>query len=81
MLGISNVKYKNVTFGVAQKPLFPLIFSLFSLLFSCNKESVSDCLQNAGDIVRKEIIAPDFTKITVFENQAVSFDHCAYFIQ
>ncbi len=64
MLENVNIKYKNVTFGVAQKSIF---FSLFSLFFSCNSENASDCFQNAGDIVRKEIIMTDFTKITVFE--------------
>lgn len=38
------------------------------LLVSCNGENVPDCFQNAGDLVRKEISVPDFSKITVFEN-------------
>lgn len=43
--------------------------ALISILFiSCNGEKVPDCFQNAGDIVRKEISVPDFSKITVFEN-------------
>lgn len=38
------------------------------LLTACNSESTSDCFQNAGELVRDEVVAPDFTKITVFEN-------------
>lgn len=41
----------------------------FCLLFiSCNSESASDCFQNAGELVRAEVVVPDFSKITVFEN-------------
>lgn len=35
--------------------------------FACNSESAPDCLQNSGEIVRREITVPDFSKITVFE--------------
>ena len=38
------------------------------ILVSCNGENVPDCFQNEGDLVRREIAVPDFTKITVFEN-------------
>ncbi len=38
-----------------------------SIILSCNKESAPDCLQNAGDLVREEIVLPEFDKITVFE--------------
>ncbi|MEO0526629.1 MAG: DUF2807 domain-containing protein, partial [Bacteroidota bacterium] len=38
------------------------------LLMGCNGDSISDCFQNAGDTVREEIIVPNFTQITVFEN-------------
>lgn len=34
----------------------------------CNSDSVSDCFQNAGEIVRDEVVVPDFSQITVFEN-------------
>ncbi|MCJ7467658.1 MAG: DUF2807 domain-containing protein [Maribacter sp.] len=37
------------------------------MLSSCNSDTAPDCLQNTGEIVRKEILVPDFTKITVFE--------------
>jgi len=37
-------------------------------LLGCNTESAPDCLQNAGSMVREEVVVPDFTKITVFEN-------------
>ena len=59
------MKYKNVTFGFAHRLIFFFLSTI--IFFSCNTESVSDCLQNAGDIVRKEIVVSDFTKITVFE--------------
>lgn len=65
MVKISSVKYKNVTFSFAHRSI--LFFLCSIIFFSCNKESASDCLQNAGDIVREEIIMADFTKITVFE--------------
>ena len=64
MVKISSVKYKNVTFDFVHTSIFLFLFSIF---FSCNKESVSDCFQNAGDIVRKETVVTDFKKITVFE--------------
>ena len=44
-----------------------LIITLFSVLSSCNSESAPDCLQNAGDLVRREVMVTDFTRITVFE--------------
>jgi len=43
------------------------LFFVF-LLSNCNSESALDCLQNAGDLVREEVSAPEFSKITVFEN-------------
>lgn len=46
-----------------------IIYILFVLaLMSCNSENAPDCLQNAGDIIQKEFIVDDFTKITVFKN-------------
>lgn len=38
---------------------------------SCDSENASDCLQTAGDLVREEIVVPDFSKITVFEKVAL----------
>lgn len=43
-----------------------ILVSLF--LAACNSDSASDCFQNAGDIIRDEVVVTDFTKITVFEN-------------
>ncbi len=37
-------------------------------MISCNSENISDCFQNAGEIIREEITVSNFTKITVFEN-------------
>ncbi|WP_452223329.1 head GIN domain-containing protein [Lacinutrix chionoecetis] len=39
----------------------------FILLVSCNSENAPDCFQNSGDIILKEFIVEDFTKVTVFE--------------
>lgn len=64
MLKDSCIKYKNSTLNVFQGLI---VLWLFAMCYACNKESVSDCLQNAGNIVREEIVIPDFTKITVFE--------------
>ncbi|MDC6365808.1 MULTISPECIES: head GIN domain-containing protein [Flavobacteriaceae] len=38
------------------------------LLVACNGDSVPDCFQNAGDLVRDVVTVPEFTTITVFEN-------------
>nr|WP_321414340.1 head GIN domain-containing protein [uncultured Allomuricauda sp.] len=38
------------------------------LLISCNGDSVPDCFQNAGEMVRRPIDVPEFGTITVFEN-------------
>lgn len=43
-------------------------FVFLSVLSACNGDNVPDCFQNAGALVREEIVVPDFTKITVFEN-------------
>ncbi|MGB5553620.1 MAG: head GIN domain-containing protein [Flavobacteriaceae bacterium] len=37
------------------------------LVLSCSTDSASDCLQNSGEVIRKEITIPNFSKITVFE--------------
>lgn len=52
-------------YGMLKKGFYTL---LFALMLSCNGENVPDCFQNAGDLVRREIEVPDFTKITVQEN-------------
>ncbi|MCB0373321.1 MAG: DUF2807 domain-containing protein [Muricauda sp.] len=41
---------------------------LFLLLIACNGDNVPDCFQNAGDLVRRIVDVPEFSKITVFEN-------------
>ncbi len=38
------------------------------LLVGCDSENASDCFQRTGDIVRKEIGVPDFTRILVNPN-------------
>ena len=40
---------------------------LYVLLTACNSDSAPDCFQNEGEIVRKEVEVPNFSKITVFE--------------
>ncbi|OBX25207.1 putative autotransporter adhesin-like protein [Gelidibacter algens] len=37
------------------------------VLLSCNAKVMPDCFQNSGDIIRKEITVPAFSKIIVFE--------------
>ncbi|PCJ97468.1 MAG: hypothetical protein COA50_05240 [Flavobacteriaceae bacterium] len=56
----------NVTSSAFQKFL---VFVLTGILMaSCNSETASDCFQNAGKIIREEVMVSNFTKITVFEN-------------
>lgn len=49
-----------------------LRWGLFGLLLlvhlGCSSDSAFDCFQNAGETVRDEVVVPDFSKITVFEN-------------
>lgn len=55
---------KNRTLGLGLLPV--LVCCIFQ--FACNTENAPDCLQNAGEIIREEILLPSFSKITVFEN-------------
>lgn len=43
-------------------------FVLVILILGCDSEDAPDCFQSTGDIVRKEVIVPDFTKILVNPN-------------
>ncbi|WP_273567894.1 GIN domain-containing protein [Maribacter halichondriae] len=54
--------------GKSDGVLIPKL-SLLILFFatSCNTDSAPDCLQNSGEIIRREVPVPDFSKITVFE--------------
>ena len=45
-----------------------IVLLLMTLLSACNGDNVPDCFQNAGDTIRDEIVLPEFTRITVFEN-------------
>lgn len=47
------------------------MFLYIGLFVSCNSENAPDCFQNEGEIVRKEVAVPDFSKITVFEKVAL----------
>lgn len=40
---------------------------LILLSFSCNNENAPDCFQDAGEILRTEVVLDNFSKITVFE--------------
>lgn len=51
--------------GAVEKSLY---FLFLLLIISCNGDNVPDCFQNAGDLVRKTVAAPEFNTITVFEN-------------
>lgn len=45
-----------------------IIYILSICLFSaCNSDKVSDCFQNAGDIIQQEFEVSPFNKITVFQ--------------
>ena len=46
------------------KKLLYIILTI--VLCSCNGENVPDCFQNAGDLVEKEFLVEEFTKITTF---------------
>jgi putative autotransporter adhesin-like protein len=47
------------------------MFLYLGFFISCNSENVPDCFQNEGEIVRKEVAVPDFSKIIVFEKVAL----------
>lgn len=67
--GSETAKSDGVEF-VTLKPImkpFAFYWALFFLM-ACNKENAPDCFQNAGEIVRREVVVPDFDKITAFEN-------------
>ncbi len=46
-------------------------------LFSCNGDKVPDCIQNAGELVREELVLEPFDKITVYELVRVVIRHGA----
>ena len=50
--------------------IFTVFAVLFSILFfsSCNSESVPDCFQATGGIIKEEVVVEEFTAITVFDN-------------
>ncbi len=47
---------------------FCLLYLLIFINQGCNSNSASDCFQNAGEIVRDEVVVAGFSQITVFEN-------------
>ena len=51
------------------KPSSVLLYSVFFL--SCTNENAPDCFQNAGKIIRQEVVVNDFSKIIVFEKVAL----------
>lgn len=50
------------------KLLNSIPFLLLVFLTSCNGENVSDCFQNAGDLILEEVAVPEFNKITIYDN-------------
>ena len=56
---------KNSCFIERSRYLIKVLMAI--LFFGCNSESAPDCLQNSGELVRKEVFVADFSKITVFE--------------
>lgn len=64
-----NVTSRNVILSVVEGAFKkPIVLFLVLILNSCNGDNVPDCFQNAGDLVRKTVDVPEFSKITVFEN-------------
>ena len=60
-------------FGILEKkgrkvPVFPFLLFVVFCIHSCNSENAPDCFQDAGAMVREEVILPEFNTITVFEN-------------
>ena len=45
-----------------------LCIILLGCLISCDTENAPDCFQRTGDIVRKEVTVPNFTRILVNPN-------------
>lgn len=45
-----------------------IVTFLTFMISACNGDQTPDCFQNGGDIIREEVLVPDFNKITVFEN-------------
>ncbi|WP_073180662.1 head GIN domain-containing protein [Flagellimonas flava] len=45
-----------------------ILLVLCLLNMGCNGENVPDCFQRAGDLTRRTVEVPSFSKITVFEN-------------
>ena len=45
-----------------------LFIIVISFSWSCDTENAIDCFQRTGDIVRQEVIVPDFTRILVNPN-------------
>ena len=51
------------------KRLNYIVIILITLFVSgCNSDSSSDCFQNAGELIRDEVVVANFETITVFEN-------------
>ncbi|SNQ44400.1 Conserved hypothetical lipoprotein [Cellulophaga lytica] len=67
---ITRKQIKNIGLQITGKSI--LLYTLtLALVYGCNSENVSDCLQNAGDIITEEIVVEPFTTITIFENSAL----------
>ncbi|WP_342039453.1 head GIN domain-containing protein [Cellulophaga fucicola] len=67
---ITRKSIKNIGLQITGKSIILYTLTLV-LMYGCNSENVSDCFQNAGDIIKEEIIVDEFTAITVFENSAL----------
>lgn len=59
---------KNNTHITSKGILKAIVLLCTVLQLSCNGENVPDCFQNAGDLTRKTVDVPEFSKITAFEN-------------
>ncbi|WP_232625257.1 head GIN domain-containing protein [Pareuzebyella sediminis] len=63
---ILNLKLPNLWKRIGIAKICGFVTTLF--LLGCAMENAPDCLQDSGDLIREEVLLPDFTKITVFEN-------------
>lgn len=44
-----------------------VFIAVVGVLFSCNGKQVPDCFRNAGALIQKEFVVPEFSKIVVFD--------------
>ncbi len=65
---LSAVEGLGAFFKLWKAPCVSLYFVFF---ISCTNENALDCFQDAGKIIRQEVVVNDFSKIIVFEKVAL----------